>query len=246
MILSGHQPNYLPYPGLIGKIMQSDCFIFVSNVQFEKKSWQNRNRIKGANGEIMLTVPTLTKGKYEQKISEVVIDNKSDWRSKHFQAFVLSYKKAPYYKEFIPFLEDVYSRHWDSLMELDIHIMKHILEVLDSQTILYYDTEYDFDGKKTDYLVDMTRKLNCNTYLSNKGSENYVDIDKFIENGLNHQYLNYNGIEYRQCFKGFIPFLSIFDMLFNIGKDSTREILLNKDNYTYSGINETIVKNMGE
>lgn len=68
IVLSGHQPNYLPYPGLIGKILHSDKFIYVSNVQLEKKSWQNRNRIKGANGEIMLSVPVLTKGKFNQTI----------------------------------------------------------------------------------------------------------------------------------------------------------------------------------
>ena len=71
MILSGHQPNYLPYPGLFGKIMMSDKFIYVTKVQFNKKSWQNRNRIKTRDGWIWLTVPTLTKGKFVQDICDV-------------------------------------------------------------------------------------------------------------------------------------------------------------------------------
>lgn len=112
MILSGHQPNYLPYPGLIGKILHSDKFIYVSNVQFEKKSWQNRNRIKGANGEIVLSVPVLTKGKFEQSISEVKINNKTSWESKHFSAIDLNYRKAPYYNTYIDFFRDLYSREW--------------------------------------------------------------------------------------------------------------------------------------
>lgn len=60
MILSGHQPNYWPYPGLIGKIMKSDCFMFVTKVQFEK-SWQKRNRVRTKEGWTYIQLPTITK-----------------------------------------------------------------------------------------------------------------------------------------------------------------------------------------
>ena len=240
MVLSGHQPNYLPYPGLIGKILLSDKFIYVSNVQFEKKSWQNRNRIKGANGEIMLTVPTLTKGKYDQKISEVLIDNKNDWKSKHFQAFSLSYKKSRYFNEYYPFLEDLYLKNWDSLMDLDIYIMNYVLKLLECKTQIFYDTDYSFKGNKTDFLVDMTQQLGCDTYLSNKGSASYVDIETFVQAGLNHRYLDYKGIQYRQCFKDFIPFLSVFDMLFNLGTEQTKQVLTDVNNYNFSELNKVI------
>ena len=75
MILSGHQPNYWPYPGLIGKIMLSDSFVYVTKVQFEKKSWQKRNRIRTKEGWTYLQVPTITKGKFDQNICDVEIDN---------------------------------------------------------------------------------------------------------------------------------------------------------------------------
>ena len=112
IVLSGHQPNYLPYPGLIGKILHSDKFIYVSNVQLEKKSWQNRNRIKGANGEIMLSVPVLTKGKFNQTIMDTQINNEFDWEKKHFQAINLSYKKSKYYNYYIDFFDDLYKKEW--------------------------------------------------------------------------------------------------------------------------------------
>ena len=242
MILSGHQPNYLPYPGLIGKILQSDKFIYVSNVQLEKKSWQNRNRIKGANGEIMLTVPVMTKGKFEQKISETKINNTENWRMKHFNAISLNYKKAPYASNYMDFFEDLYKRDWEYLNDLDIHIMNYVLSELGIKTEIYYDTDFDFQGSNNALLVEMTKTLSCDTYLSNKGSDSYVDISAFTSNGLNHKYLDYKGVEYPQCFRGFVPYLSIFDMMFNIGSERTLEIIANPENYRYSALNEKITE----
>lgn len=240
MTLSGHQPNYLPYPGLIGKILHSDKFIYVSNVQLEKKSWQNRNRIKGANGEIILSVPVQTKGKFEQKISETLIDNKSDWRSKHFSSIRLSYKKSRYYETYIDFFEDLYKRDWEKIDDLDIYVTNWILSELKINTEICYDKSYDFLGKNNDLLIEMTKKLRCDTYLSNKGSENYVDIDLFVDSGLNHKYMNYVGKKYRQQFGEFIPYLSIVDMMFNIGPYDTFDILSDDNNYEFSEINKRI------
>lgn len=244
MLLSGHQPNYLPYPGLIGKIIHSDKFIYVSKVQLEKKSWQNRNRIKGANGEILLTVPVLTKGKFEQTIAETKINNSTDWRQKHYTAIDLSYRKAPYYHAYIDFFRDLYHREWEDLNTLDIYITNWILDELKVKTPVFYDTDFSFDGVNNQLLTTMTKELSCDTYLSNKGSQNYVSIDWFMEQGLNHQYLDYVGKEYRQCFKGFIPYLSIIDMLFNLGANETYDLLADKENYIFSQINKTIEESM--
>ena len=74
-MLTIHQPNYWAYPGLIGKIMRSDKFLFLTKVQFDKSSWQNRNRIRIKEGWKYLTVPVENKGKEGQLISDVKISN---------------------------------------------------------------------------------------------------------------------------------------------------------------------------
>ena len=127
MILSGHQPNYWPYPGLIGKILLSDRFVYVTKVQFEKKSWQKRNRVRTKEGWTYIQVPTITKGKFDQNICDVEIDNSTDWRSKTLKSLTLLYGKAPYFAEFEPFLQDVYSKEWTYLSDLDIYITNYIL-----------------------------------------------------------------------------------------------------------------------
>ena len=109
MILSGHQANYLPYPGLFSKIFHSDCFIYVNNVKFEHYSWQSRNRIIGESNYIVLTVPTL-KNKSSRIIKDVEIDNKTNWKYKHFKSIEINYKKSSYFKKFYIFFEELYSK----------------------------------------------------------------------------------------------------------------------------------------
>ncbi|MCQ2527079.1 MAG: WbqC family protein [Lachnospiraceae bacterium] len=240
MILSGHQPNYWPYPGLIGKIMLSDCFVYVTKVQFEKKSWQKRNRIRTKEGWNYIQVPTITKGKFDQNICDVEIDNNNDWREKTLKTIQLLYGKAPFYKEYSDFITDFYSKDWKMLSDMDIEIMNFILNDLGCDTKIYYDKDYNFEGNKTAMLVDMCKKIGCDTYLSNLGSSAYVQIDEFTQAGLNHQYIDYTGVEYRQQFGGFEPGLSILDMLMNCGREKTREIVLNRANYEFSELNKDL------
>jgi len=240
MILSGHQPNYWPYPGLIGKIMLSDSFVYVTKVQFEKKSWQKRNRIRTKEGWNYIQVPTITKGKFDQNICDVEIDNNNDWREKTLKTIQLLYGKAPFYKEYADFINDLYKKDWTMLSDMDIEIMNFILNDLGCETKIYYDKDYDFEGNKTAMLVDMCKKIGCDTYLSNLGSSAYVQIDEFTQAGLNHQYIDYTGVEYRQMFGGFEPGLSILDMLMNCGRERTREIVLNRANYEFSELNKDL------
>lgn len=87
--------------------------MIVDHVQFSKKSFQNRNRVRGSSGEIMLTVPVLTKGKFEQSISEVLINNKTNWQKKHQKTIFLNYKKSSYYDDYKDFFEDIFSQKWE-------------------------------------------------------------------------------------------------------------------------------------
>ena len=241
MILSGHQPNYWPYPGLIGKIIKSDKFVFVTKVQFEKKSWQKRNRVRTKEGWTYIQVPTITKGKREQNICDVLLNNKEDWRESNYRTLSLLYGKAPYYTEYKEFLSDLYKRKWNNLMDLDIYIMEYLLEILDVKTEILYDRDFEFKGKKTDMLVDMCEQTGCDTYLSNLGSSAYVDISCFTDRGLNHQYINYVGESYKQAFQGYEDGLSILDMLMNCGTEKTKEILAKDENYQFSELNKDLL-----
>ena len=156
MILSGHQPNYWPYPGLIGKIMKSDRFVFVTKVQFEKKSWQKRNRVRTKEGWTYIQVPTITKGKMEQNICDVLINNNEEWREKNYKTISLLYGKAPFYNEYKDFLDinyigEQYKQQFQGFEE-GLTILDMLMNCGTEKTkeILLKDSNYEFSKLNKD------------------------------------------------------------------------------------------------
>lgn len=225
MILSGHQPGYLPFIGLFHKIAVSDMFIFVDGVQLEKKSWQTRNRIRTKEGWNWLTVPVLTTGRFSQRIAETEICNDTPWQRKHWKALCLHYGKAPYFQQHAPFFEEVYTKKWTYLADLNKTIIRYLLAAFEINMPLYEQSDFAFKGKKTELLVEMCQALGADTYLSNVGSSAYVDEALFAAHGLRHCYQVFVHPVYAQLYEPFIPYLSAIDLLFNEGKRA-REIIL--------------------
>ena len=144
MILAGDQPDYLPYIGFFHKMSNCDSYMIVDHVQYSKKSFQNRNQIRGKNGIILLTVPVLTKEKFDQPIKDVLINNQVDWQKKHSRSITLTYQNAPYYDDFKDFFESIYSKKWDKLIELNVYIIKHIANLLEIELPIQKSSEYIF------------------------------------------------------------------------------------------------------
>ena len=80
MIISINQPAYLPWLGYFDRIAKSDLHIILDNVQFEKNSMANRNRIKTPQGDSLLTVPVKMRGHINNTIENILIDNSQTWK----------------------------------------------------------------------------------------------------------------------------------------------------------------------
>ena len=225
MILAGDQPDYLPYLGFFHKILNCNKYIIVDHVQFSKKSFQNRNRILSKNGEIMLTVPVLTKGKFNQSIASVEIDNKIDWQKKHMKTIFLNYHKSEFYDDYKDFFENIYSQKWNKLIELNEFIIRYICKKLEIDIPFFRSSDYYFDGKKTKLLVQMCKIFGCDIYLSGEGGRNYVDLELFKENKLTNYFTNFIHPCYKQLSKPFHPRMSIIDLILNNDIQSSRKIL---------------------
>jgi len=104
MILTAHQPVYLPWLGLFHKIAIADSFCYFDSVQYQTKDWNNRNKLIGPNGAFWLTVPVKSKGHFNKKVGEIKIDNTINWRKKHLKSIELNYKSAPYFNYYIDFI----------------------------------------------------------------------------------------------------------------------------------------------
>ena len=222
MIVAIHQPNYIPGVSYFAKIVRSDIFILLDTVQYSKGNWTNRNRIKSSRGEIMLTVPIITKNRSLQNIFEVGINpNELNWHKKHLKTFQQNYSKAPYYAQYMPILEDILSRGWKSLADMNIWIIREICTLLNLPSkLIRASVLSQTEQHGTDLLVHLTREGGGDSYLSGQGGRKYMETEKFTASQVKLIFSKFSPQPYRQQFGEFISNLSIVDLLFNEGPNA--------------------------
>ena len=220
MNISIHQPQYLPWLGYFDKIESAESFVLLDNVQFAKGSFQNRNRIRTNDGWIWLTVPVITKGHFRQALNEVEINNKVCWQHKHWQSIKINYNRAKHFKEHGPFLDAVYFKRWDRLVDLNVFITKYILSYLGIERKIYFASHLKIDGNSTDRLINICKCLNADTYLSGTGAYDYIDAAKFTKEKIKLKFQDFTHPAYNQLYSPFIPYMSIMDLIFNYGQKS--------------------------
>ena len=227
MILTAHQPVYLPWLGLFHKIALAETFVYFDQVQYLPKDWMNRNKIRTKSGSIWLTVPVLRKGYRDLKTSEIEINNSIDWQKKHLRSISLNYKKSPYFENYIPFFEDVYSRKWKFLGELNEYMLKWFLDELGIKVNFLNANDFKFQGEKSSLILNMCKELNASTYIFGILGKDYADVQEFEKNNIGLIFQNYNHPKYSQLYREFISHMSIIDLLFNHGPKSLEIILSN-------------------
>lgn len=224
MIVSVHQPQYLPWLGYFDKIDKSDCFVFLDTVQYKPREFQNRNKIRIKDGWIWLSVPVKVKGHFRQKICDVEIDNEKGWEEDHKKSLMFWYAKAPFFKNYFPFFAEVYVRKWEKLIDLNIYIIKFILKELRIEKKLYLESEIGTSTKSTDRILELCQKLNADIYLSGICGKDYLEEEKFKNSSIKLEYQKFNYPRYNQQFVNesnpFEPYMTIVDLLFNEGPKS--------------------------
>lgn len=219
-ILSGHQPVYLPGIILFNKIALSDAFMFVGHCQYVKKSWQSRNRIRLGNRELWLSVPVRTAGRFDQSINETYpLDGV--WKRKHLGSIRQAYGKSAFFSKYFPELEATLLAQSGSLGELNIAIIRMILQWLQITTPILDSRNFAIQEHKTAMLISMCRATGATHYLSNEGSRAYVDEKEMADAGIEHCWQNFQHPVYLQG-NPFLPNLSVIDLLFNVGPDASR------------------------
>lgn len=233
MIVSAHQSHYLPWLRYFGKIAKSDLFILLDDIQYNKGGYQNRNFIKGSEGKMRLTVPV--KHRYQQSLLDVKISPDPSWRLKHLRSLEEGYRSAFFFHPYISFFEELYAASWEYLTPLNEHILSHILSCLGITTTVVKSSQFNsrkvHDGNLsgTDRLIRLVKEAGGSSYLAGAyGMGAYLDRAKMEEAGIKVLMYDWESPIYKQQFSenGFIPELSIVDLLFNEG-NSSLNILLN-------------------
>ena len=204
------QPTYLPWSGYFDLINRSDKFVFLDDVQFAKRSWQQRNRIVVNGKELYLTVPVLSKGKMEQRICDVVVDDSQNWREKHMKTLELAYKKTPMGRELCDIIFDVLQSEETKISTINQKIIRNICHYLSIKTEFVNSSDLACDGAKSSKLVNICKKLGAREYLSAAGSHEYIESEGLfrLEN-IKVTYQNYCVRPYPQLkAQQFMPYMS--------------------------------------
>ena len=221
MILSIHQPAYLPWLGYFHRIAQSDVHVVLDNVQFEKNSFINRNKIRTPGGWSWLSVPVKTAGKFgDLHINRVEIAHERPWASKHWNSLRVNYCKAPFWQPHESFFEAIYRRKWNRLVELLIETTEYLHSALGIRTQRLLASHLNVSGKKDELILNLCRELGATTYLSGPLGRDYLRENLFAEKGIAIQYDDYSHPEYPQSHPGFEPGMTALDLLLNCGPRS--------------------------
>ena len=224
------QPTYLPWIGYFSMIDRVDEFVFFDCVQFNKRSWQQRNYIKGQNGAQWLSVPVLTKGLAEQRIHDVRVDQSRDFIKQHLKKIEFNYKKAPYFDYWRDILWPLYheleAREELFLADVNVQLVQTICTQVGIDTLFSHSKDLSISGKQADRLAAICLQRNATTYLSAPGSKAYIEqSDVFIRSGIQVAYHEYNPVEYSQINGDFLPYMSIIDVLCHVAPEQILAVI---------------------
>ena len=222
------QSNYIPWKGYFDIIDSVDEFIFYDEMQYTTRDWRNRNKIKTQNGLKWLTVPVNGKGCQITglKISETKISDNS-WIVSHWNSIQLNYAKAPYFKEYKGYFENLYKscENEEFICNVNYKFILGINELLGINTKITYDKDYGLIEGKTERLVDLVKKAGGTEYLSGPAAKDYIVKECFDKENIKLSWMDYSGYrEYPQLFPPFEHGVTVLDLIFNTGKDAINYI----------------------
>lgn len=216
------QPTYLPWLGYFDLIDQVDTFILLDDVQFEKQSWQQRNRIKTPVGLQWLTVPVIFRGRLGQLIKDVEIRTADFWRT-HCRAIELNYRRAQFFECYFDELKSQLNRSEGTLLaDLNMRLIEWFMKILGIETRLVVSSSLRQSGKRTERLANLCDSQGANLYVSPLGSSVYLlkEKDTLLAKGVEVVFQHYEHPEYKQLFPPFHPYASVLDLIFNEGSRS--------------------------
>ncbi len=212
-----HQPQFMPWLGYLDKIDRADLFVLLETVQFKKNEWQNRNRIRTAQGWQWLTVPVLHD--FGQRLNEVRINSSVNWQAKHARTLEMHYGRAPYAPQFLPQLLRLYEQPWDRLVDLTVACLKWLLDAFDIRTPLRMASGMQVRDEPTDRLIDICRAVGATRYLVGAGAHGYLDTARFEAAGIQIEQQEFKHPVYAQCYDPFLPGMAAIDLLLTSGRE---------------------------
>jgi len=223
MLVAIHQPNYLPWIGYLDRMVKADVFVILDHVQFERRNYQNRTQILIEGEPRWLTVPVVQLSQKEKIIDKRVDNSETDsrqWGPNHFKTLRYAYRKAPFFDQYAPRLQEILESRWDLLVDLNMATLQFLRDAYGIRTPLRLSSEMNPEGARSELLLDICRRVGPGSaFLGGLGgSRRYLDHEAFTRAGIGVQWQQLEHPVYPQCHGGeFVRGLTSLDLLFNAG-----------------------------
>jgi len=221
------QPTYLPWPGYFNLMARAEHFVFLDDVQFERSTWQCRNRILTRNGPLWLSVTT-KRVPLHTRICDIEANESLGWRRKHVESIRQAYAHHPHHDCLEELLGIIQDRSLTRLADINIAIIRRWAACLSLAPAFLRSSELDVEGKRSDRLVNICAALKSRLYYSPKGARDYLEEDRALEKvGIEVVFQDYTVPPYPQLKSSeFVPQLSLLDAVANLGWAGARELVL--------------------
>lgn len=227
MIVAIHQPNFLPWIGYFEKLLRSDIFVLLDDVQYSKNSFTNRVKLNIADVSRWITVPV--RHNSETKICDVKIVANNIWKRKLLSTIQFNYTRAPYTSKYLPNLSSIIQDDISSLSNMNMHLIQWCAEQLGASTEIIRSSDLRIDEvcDGAERIHKILKKLNASAYLSGEGggAKRYLDVEFYKKESIEIVQQDFRHPVYQQQSSEFIENLSIIDLLFNCGQQSRAIIL---------------------
>jgi hypothetical protein len=212
------QPEHLPWLGFFNKMAQVDLYVFLDNVQFKKRYFENRNRIRLHGQDHWLTVPVVTKGRYTQSIAEVEIASEQPWNKSYLKTLEHAYAQAPHGREAVETFREPLDHPPRRLVELNLALIQRVRERLGITTPTLLASSLPVAGLKGGELIlEICRQVRATEYISGPDGRNYLPLESFAQAGIALGYHDYVHPTYPQPEPDFVSHLSVVDCLAQCG-----------------------------
>ncbi len=175
-----------------------------------------------------MTIPVRKKGLGLQRIDQVRIDHEGRWTKKHFASLKHAYGNAPYYEEHIPFLEGLFTKKFEKLVDLNLEIIHYLLKNLGIHSRIMLLSELDIDERGDRLILEICKRTGATAFLAQTPAKKFIDTSFFVEAGVMLEFFTSPCPVYPQLWGDFIPNLSALDLLFNCGEKAGKILMKRK------------------
>jgi len=219
------QSSYIPWKGYFNMLDSVQEFVILDDIQYTRRDWRNRNRVKSKNGLLWLTIPVHSREHRNQRIMDIKVADTA-WNKRHWETIRRCYGRAPYFREYKDFLESLYlDRQPEYLSRINVQFISRLCEVLGISTPIRWSSEFEKRDERSLRLLDICKSLGAGIYYTGWSAGTYLDERPFLDSGIEVRYCRHIGYPgYIQMHPPFEHHVSIIDLLLNTGPEARRYI----------------------